>query len=187
MWQPVYRYFILHKKLNIPGIGSFNVETSAARLDFANRLLHAPLPVIRFTPGQQSVERSFFDYLAASFSISTTEAVKQYNDYCYHLLQRAETQGSLHLPGIGTLRKEFEKTFSFQPENGVDLYFTDLPAERVIRREQPHAITVGETETTTTEMQERLDEPPKRDNWWVYAAALALLAVAAIIYYHSRY
>src|SRR6476469_7797768 len=109
MWQAAYEYFILYKLLSIPGMRSFKIEPLVARLDFANKLLHAPLPAVRFSHDQQSADKSFYGYLSEQFNINETEAIKRYHDFCYQLQQRVDEKGVVELKGIGTLKKEFNK------------------------------------------------------------------------------
>jgi hypothetical protein len=43
IYDELYRYFILHKQLNIPGIGHFQLQRSPASGDFNNKRVDPPL------------------------------------------------------------------------------------------------------------------------------------------------
>jgi hypothetical protein len=184
MWQTAYEYFILYKQLSIPGVGSFKIEPLVARLDFANKLLHAPLPAVRFSHDEQSADKNFYEYVSHQFNISETEAIKRYHDFCYELQQDIESKGNVELKGIGILKKEFSKTYSFQPSNETDRYFPDVKVERVIRKDSRHLIRVGEDQRTNVEMEEMLSASLSHAGWKKAAIILAIIGVVLIALYY---
>jgi hypothetical protein len=184
MWQTLYEYFILYRKLTIPGIGSFQVEPLVARLDFANKLLHAPLPAVRFTHDHQQPDHFFIKYLSDHYRIDENEASKRFNDFSDSLHDEIEKNGTVTLKGIGKLKKEFAKTYSFHPFHETDRYFPDVKVERVIRKHSKHYIKVGEAQKTNVEMEELLQNESGADQWKRYALVLAITAIVAIVVYH---
>ncbi|MDB5230733.1 MAG: hypothetical protein JWN76_1538 [Chitinophagaceae bacterium] len=184
MWETVYRYFILNGELSLPGIGTFNIERTVTRSDFANRQIHPSVPVIRFTHDHKPADKEFYQYLSIKSSISEQEAIKQFHDLV-HVFQTGLTNtGKTRLQGIGTLIKEFSHTFSFQPEWDAADFYKSVAAERIIRRN---------TETPPEEIKPVLkkkkiikQEPVAgpRKSWIVPAIILTIIAIAAIVYYY---
>jgi nucleoid DNA-binding protein len=186
MYDSLYKYLILYKKLNIPGIGSFAIEQIPARLDFLNKQLHSPLPVIRFNLGNAVADKHFYDFLAKEKGLQEWEAIRQFNDLTFEIKNTVNSKGMVELPGIGTLKKEFTDTYSFQPAGSLQPYFPDVAAERIIRKNATHSVKVGDAEKSSTEMQELLaPEKPKKSQWVKYAIILAVLGAAAIAYYYA--
>ncbi len=185
MTESLYKYLILYKKLALPGIGCFTVEQVPARLDFANKQLHAPLPAIRFSAGNVQADRHFFTFLANDLHSTDLEAIQQFNETVLRLKQELNSTGTIQLPQIGTLKKEFADTYSFQPAVSLQLYLPDINAERVLRNES-HTVMVGERERSSDEMRELLaDDNRSRHKWWIYAIILGVLGIAALVYYYT--
>jgi hypothetical protein len=185
MTESLYKYLILYKKLALPGIGYFTVEQVPARLDFANKQLHAPVPAIRFSTGTQQADRHFFDFLSADLQVTDLQAIQQFNETVLQLKQQLNSTGTLVLPFIGSLKKEFEGQFSFQPATSLQAYLPDINAERVLRNET-HTVMVGERERSSEEMRELLADTGNRNGkWWIYAIILGVLGIAALIYYYT--
>lgn len=182
MWETVYRYFILQGELSLPGIGTFNIERTVTRSDFANRQIHPAIPVIRFTHDQIGVEKAFYQYLSRSHRISEEEAIQQFQDIVHYYQTALVQDGKARLQGIGTLIKEFSNTFSFQPEWDVTDFYRSVPAERIVRRnrepaaDEPLAILTGENKTA--EKRQVVE-----GRWLVRALILAIAGIAAIVYF----
>lgn len=186
MYDSLYKYLILYKKLNIPGIGSFVIEQIPARLDFLNKQLHSPLPVIRFNLGNAVADKHFYEFLAKEKGWQEWEAVRQFNELVFDLKNAVNTKGTVELPGIGSLKKEFADTYSFHPMSSVQSYLPDVAAERIIRKNTTHSVKVGDAEKSSTEMQELLSaEKTKKAQWIKYAIILALAGAAVIAYYYA--
>ena len=85
MYTELYKYLILHKQLNIPGIGRFEIEKKPADIDFATRVVNAPKYNIAFRQVEVMPSRKFFNWLEAELGISEMDAVKKFNDFTYDL------------------------------------------------------------------------------------------------------
>jgi len=184
MHNLLHSYLLQYKRLSIPGVGSFTVEHIPARLDFPNKTLHPPLPVIRFNTDTAAADKQLFKYLSGQFNLNETEAIRHFNDFAFDFKNDITNNGEAVLPGIGKISKAFTNAYTFQPEASLHGYFPDLKVERVIRENVEHTIRVGEDEKTSTQMQELLAEEPRKDLWWVYAIILAAIGIGAIVYYH---
>ncbi len=187
MLNNLQKYFILYKKLSLPGIGWFSAEESAARLDFTEKKLQAPSQVVNFYPQAALPNKVFFQFLSQELAVEETQAIRHFNQFIFDLKDQLSNSGSIALPGIGKLYKNEKNEYEFQSENWMSDYFPDLSAERIIRQGAEHTIRVGEEEKTNTQMHEMLfieEKNTSTDYWWLYAVILALLGIAALIYYN---
>ncbi|RFM27574.1 hypothetical protein [Deminuibacter soli] len=184
MMQTLYKYLILNKKLALPGIGYFTVEHVPARLDFASKKMYPPISVIRFSGDKVQADRHFFAFVSDDLQVNEVEAIQQFNNTLLEIKKQIADNGVAVLPQIGSLRKEFSNTYSFQPAASAGDYTPEVTAERVIRHEA-HTVKVGEAERTSEEMREMLaDGGSRKSRWWIYALILAALGGGAIAYYY---
>lgn len=177
----------------IPGIGTFTVEQLPGRLDFLNKQLHSPIPVIRFNMDKTAQpDKSMYEFIMEDMGgISEIDAIKKFNDLTFFLQSELSKKGEATLPGVGKLQKEFGDTYSFQPEQSVQQYFPDTVAERVVRKDATHEVKVGEDIRNSNEMKTLLkdddddddEKAPAADKWWLYAIILAIVALIALICY----
>ena len=72
----VARYLSFRKQVSLQGIGTFSVEQLPARLDFPNRLLHAPQSILHFSSTAQPDEE-FEHWLSEELHISHTDVKEQ--------------------------------------------------------------------------------------------------------------
>ena len=188
MFQIFRKYLVLYKKLTLPGVGSFVVEDIPARLDFTNKTIYSPLSVIRFSLEVSSFDRYFFYFLSQELHIDEISAIRKFTDISYQLQRQLNSEGIAELPGIGTLRKEFEQTYTFHPAYSLQEYFPDVVAERVVRKNSSHTVRVGEDDRSSEEMLELLadEENVRNDRWWLYAILLAASGIGALIYYYHH-
>jgi hypothetical protein len=177
MQQALYKYLIIHKKLHLPGIGSFTVEEVNSRIDFSRDQLIAPAQVIRFSNEHAPAGHSFHQFIASECHLPETAAVQQFNDLLYSF----RSGEAIQLQGIGKLNKTFANQYSFQPAYETADYLPVLPLrEKLPVKQAPVADTVvNETVVADTEEPEAEDTPKNR--WWIWALVIAILAIAAIL------
>ncbi|HXL55482.1 MAG TPA: hypothetical protein VN958_04445 [Chitinophagaceae bacterium] len=183
MHQYIHKYFALYKNVTLPGIGSFNTEKQNARLDFINKTLHPPVPIIRYDKYDRTDER-FYNFLSRETGVSENDMINNFNHFTEQLKEQLETKHVLQLQGIGILTKN-ASGYSFVADNTVQTFFPDLIAERVIRQNAEHTVKVGEEHKTSTQMHKELRQiEVKKDNWFVTALILGAIGVVAIALYY---
>lgn len=194
MYESLYKYLIFYKRLALPNIGVLSVEQVPGRLDFLNKQLHSPIPVIRFaTDRSVAADKQLFEFLASDMGISTIESIKKFNELSFYIKDELARHGEFVLSGIGTLKKEFGENYAFQPEVSIQQYFPEATAERIVRKEATHTVKVGEKERTikinageeTETTEDEVEEGP--DRWWMYALILGILGLAALVYYYKTH
>lgn len=184
MFLSLQKYFILHKNLNLPGIGKLAVEQDPARFDFTEKKIYPPKQVINFYPQKNNADKEFFTFLSDDLHTDEVNAIRQFNDFIFEIKNLLSNRGFVTLPGIGDLVID-NNIYSFRPAYNTDSYYSPLSIERVIRKNAEHIIRVGENEHTNIEMQQMLGETEnaRKDYWWVYAILLTVAGVTALVYH----
>lgn len=194
MHSTLHKYLALHKKLDIPDVGSLSVEPTPATLQFADKQFLPPASVICFTPDTQPINNHFFSFLAREWNLDKVIAIRRFKDEADSIAGELQQTGAYDLAGIGVLRKEGADEPTFTPSKFFSQpLFAALPAERVLRRDAQHTVLVGEQEhikahtdyQTTDEVL--YEEAPAKEKWKLYALILAILAVLMIVYYYAAY
>lgn len=163
-----------HKKICVlPGIGKLVLVTKSAESDFANQLVDAPRQQIVFTPGAQ--HESLFNEFSAISDL---------------MKRKLDETGSVNLAGIGIFNKTADNKIEFEPVLVDEDLLFPVTAPRVVRENAPHAILVGDKETTSVEMTEFLsdeEEKPSKPKWWLWAIVLGAIGLSLLALYIYQY
>ncbi len=187
MYQELYQFFLLHKQLPVPGIGTFLLERKPAVIDFPNRKVNPPVYSIALGSPGLSPSAQFFTWLAHAFHISDNDAVVRFNDFVFDMKKQIAEGDIINWDGMGTLSRGLSGDIKFIPAI-AGMLEEPLQAEKVIREKAGHMVRVGEEEKTSVEMTEMLNKPEeKRSYWWVPAVAVMLLAVMFTGWYFSEH
>jgi len=188
MYGELYQYLILHKQLNIPGIGTFLLERKPADIDFVNKIVNPPAFTVALHHGNATPSKKVFNWLASTLDISERDALIRFNDFAVDLKNRILTGDKLQWNGIGTLSKGMAGEIRFEASLKDMKTGTPVPAIKVIREHAEHTVRVGEQEKTSSEMIEMLapaGEEEKKTYWWGIALIAGLLAFIFIALYFS--
>jgi hypothetical protein len=184
MYSALYEYLLHHKKLAVPGIGTFLLVREPAVIDFPERQIHAPRYAINLEEGEVTVSRKFFHWLSAILHIPELDAIRRFNDFVFDLKKDLGSGNLVRWKGIGHLQKGEDGRLLFK---GVEARAASIPAEKVIRENAAHSVRVGETERTSAEMTALLHTPQKRSrSWWLLPLLLGLLAISFLVVLLSR-
>lgn len=181
----VARYLSFRKQLSLQGIGTFSVEQLPARLDFPNRLLHAPQSLLHFSSTAQPDEE-FEHWLSEELHISHTAVKEQQQILLANFQHGLSEKNAVEWKGIGAFTKDENKILHFT--SAFETEVTEpVKAEKVIRKNAEHLVRVGEDEKTNTEMEELLFGNQKKTykSFWFIALALLLIGIVAIWYHQS--
>ena len=188
MYGELYQYFVLHKQLNVPGIGTFLLERKPAISDFPNKVVLPPSYAISLQSGGTTPSRYFFNWLAAALRISDRDAVIRFNDFVYDLKKQLSSGTIIEWTGIGTLKKDPGQEINLDPSLKEFTYEAPVIARKVIRENAEHTIRVGEEEKTSVEMLEYFHhEEPKKNFWWAWALAIGILITIFIGWFFSEH
>ncbi len=188
MYRELYQYFIQHKNLDVPGIGTFLLERKPAQGDFLNKKINPPVHTIVLLPNSNSPSNFFFTWLADVLKISDSDAPVRFNDFVYEVKKKIDSGDTVNWKGIGILSKGLAGEIKFVPINEELVLEQPVPAVKMIRDNAEHTMRVGEQERTSSEMMEILMRPEKRTSyWWTYGLAVGLLAIMFIGWYFSEH
>ena len=187
MYPLVYKYLVINKKVSVPGIGNFLIDTAPAFIEQGNQL-QPPVSHILFKPETALADKKFYEFLAAEMHIDDIDAIKRFHEFAYELKGNASFAEGLQFPGIGTLKKQPNGSFAFQEEKSFVQSYKPIQlsqaivAEKRSTKETP-AIAPDYSDIELTPVAQ-LDDEAIRDFWWVYAIILALIGIGAIVYYY---
>ena len=192
MNQYLHKYLVLNKKLSIPDVGNFIIESNGAQLDSVNGILYAPSPIILFKQDAAKADKFFFDFLAQEMGTDEVVAIRSFHDYLYKIKSSLNTSQGSNIPGIGRLKKEENGYILFSPEKNLQELLPQIKiganypiAKKVatIDFDQDHELTAQE-EDDIKEIMGQETEEQRADNWWVYALILLLIGVGALLFYY---
>jgi len=174
----------------MPGIGTFGVEQIPATMDFENKKLTPPTQNIKLETNEIATDTySLYNYLAKELNVNESEAARRFKDFTHDIEKQTAANGTLLLPGIGKLRKDYSG-YVIDPETDSkqvlpDLWVTKSQAAStglldVYAQVQPSIIKQSKIESTT----DRLVVTEKEDYWWVIAIVLAIMGLGALLYYY---
>lgn len=187
MYGELYQYLILHKQLNIPGIGTFLLERRPADIDFVNKIINPPAFTVALHHGNTTPSKKVFNWLASTRNISEPEALTQFNDFALDIKNKILTGDKLEWDGLGTLSKGMAGEIRFEASLKDMKAGTPVPAIKVIREHAEHTVRVGEQQITSSQMIEMLapGDERKKSYWWGIALIAGLLAFIFIALYFS--
>ena len=187
MYNELYQYLILHRQLNIPGVGTFLLERKPADIDFANKVVNPPSYTVALHHGIETAPARQFNWLADALGLPEGDAIDQFNDFAANLKNEILAGKKLQWNGVGILSKglageiRFEATMKDMPAG------EPVPASKVLREKAAHTVRVGEDEKTSEEMIEFLNPAEKKRSYeWIMTLIVAVLALAFLIWHFMQ-
>ena len=188
MFQLLYKYLILHKQANLPGLGVFHIERVPPQLDFSNKVFTPPAFAITFKAGAPVVDERFYAFISREQKMEESEAKRIFNDFSYSLSKELDNKKSVQVNEIGQLFINENGQLQLQTSQRLNNYFPAVSTERVALTEPVKSIP--ETNTNVTDLAEETavttEEPAaiKKDYWWIAAIIIAIIAIGSICYYY---
>jgi hypothetical protein len=183
MYEELYRYFIQHKKLAVPGVGTFLLERKPAVNDFVNKQINPPIYSVALQATVDPPSIHFFKWLAGALHISDHDAIIRFNDFVFDFKKQINDGSIIEWRAMGAISKGLAGEMKFDPAIRPALE-RPVVAEKVIREKSEHMVRVGEDQKTSAEMTEMLNLPEiKRSKWWITALVGGLLALLFIGWY----
>ena len=188
MYGELYQYLILHKQLNMPGIGTFLLERKPAHIDFVNKIAEPPAYTVALHHGNVPASKNVFNWLSAKLDISELDAVRRFNDFAIDIKNKVMAGDKLQWDGVGVFSKGMAGEIRFEAILKDMKAGVPIPALKVMRENAEHTMRVGEQEKTSSQMIEMLAPgSDKSIHWWGIALIVGLLAFIFIgIYLSSK-
>ena len=150
----IVRFLSTHKRVSLKGIGSFSVEHLPARLDFPNRLLHAPETILHYA-AEAEEDAAFDQWLVQELRLPSDEIKTLRQNFTEEFKRILTGKNEVEFAGLGRFEKDGNQlihfTSAFETIVGMPVV-----AEKIIRKNTSHSIRVGEEEKTNVEMEELL-------------------------------
>ena len=109
LYELFYKYLILNGRASMPGIGTFGVQQIPATMDFENKKLNPPTQSIKLESSEIATDTySLYNYFAKELNVNENEAQRKFQDFCHDIQKQAATNGSVLLPGIGRLKRDYK-------------------------------------------------------------------------------
>ncbi len=190
MYQFLYKYFILNKKISLPEIGNFYLNEIPAKIDFVAQNLKAPEQIVQFTRENLAVDQKIFYFLSEEMNISEVEAIRKLNDFSRQI-KHTEKGKAIELPGLGILTKNNNDEFQFQSQVIAQKILPEISLNTPVITNAHLAELYGSGETKIIAQkavpipeEEKIQLKEQDDYWWVYAIILSIMGVGALLYYY---
>ncbi|HMZ46905.1 MAG TPA: hypothetical protein PKG56_05620 [Chitinophagaceae bacterium] len=189
MYPYIYKYFILNKKLSLPGIGCLIIENCKATFNDNKNAILPPNPTINFSTTTTLADKSFYHFLATELHIEEVDAIKNFHDFSYQLQNGINKANGIVLPGIGTIKKHPSGSLEFETEVDANQYLSEInlsgnkkKTTAAIVAEQQHIFTPPIIDEVNSEDGNNSTQKQTKDYWWIFAILLALIGIVAIYY-----
>lgn len=106
MLDHIYPYLLVHKKLQLAGIGTLEMVPVSAAIDPSGLHISAPYEKINFTPGQVLTNTSFIAWVAALDHIDIETASSTTHAAIEELASSLQLQQPVLIAGVGNFCKE---------------------------------------------------------------------------------
>lgn len=187
MFTELYKYLLQHKKLSVPGIGTFLLQRHSALADFPARKMHAPYYSVSFEDEAGIPGTQFYQQLAPVLGGTEREAVIRFNDFIFSFKNNIDKGDQINWTGVGVIKKALNGGVQFSPAIPL-IQEEPVTAEKVLRQKAEHTVRVGEEEKTAEEMTAYFNQPDEKKSYWgVWAAVLALAAFLFIGWHLSKH
>ncbi|MBC7946654.1 MAG: hypothetical protein H7Y42_02160 [Chitinophagaceae bacterium] len=184
MYRELYDYLILHKQLNIPGVGLFAIERKPSQTDITQRIISSPAYTITMQATSAPPAKRFFNWLSERLELSYPDTIVQYNGFAIELRNRILSGTKVNWKEVGVLSRGMGGEIKFDSQFKERSIDQPITAVRVIRDKAVHSVRVGEQHKTSREMTEWL-QPVVRSTsrWWVPATIVGALLFIIIVFY----
>ena len=175
------------KECSLPGIGHFKMAARPARLDVASKEIFPPFDEILFDEEEVHLRKDLVSYVSTQQNVKEDDAAETINNWCLDALRLLDAGESIYLQSLGSLKKNETGSIFFHNSH-EHLLYDILPAERVIHKDEQHAVLVGDKETTTSAMNEfyNSDVVVKKRAWWkIWAIVLFAVCLLILIIHFS--
>lgn len=186
MQDLISSYLIQTKECNLPAIGKISLVTSSNEVDIANKKIMPAEEKVVFSSREDRHIAGIVKYISEKENIDENEAGEKFKMWCQQAKERIGAGEKIVLNSLGFFEKNIAGTISFKNER-TSLFFESVRAERVIHKNEEHAVLVGDRETTSSVMNQFLNEEEIVDDSRWKIAAIVFLAIAVIVLFIHFY
>lgn len=184
MFYLLYQYLIENTSLCLPGIGTLELVEIPAQLDIAEKKIVAPQRIVQLSAGGTNPDNkhSVMRFICRRLHINEEQAWNLFQDFSNSIQSNLAIDGIAHWENLGCFQKDESRNIQFVQTVPWSEYLSPVFAERVIRHDVEHNMTVGNRETTNIAMQQYYNETETlpKDYWWVWAIIIFISSVIAV-------
>jgi hypothetical protein len=183
MFQLLHQYLIENSNLHLPGIGTLEFAEVPARLDVADKQMQAPHRTLRLNSDSNTLNKhALMGFLSRQLDISEEQSYSVFQQFSASINTSLGTKRILYWDNLGAFQKDETGAVQFVQTSDLNQYMPPVNADRMIRQNAEHTMTVGDTETTNTAMQEYYDEPELavKDYWLIWAIVIFVVSAGLI-------
>lgn len=187
MQKIIASYLVQKKECNLPGIGNFKINMVPASLDVANKKMFPPAAEIIFSEGDVHLQRDLVNYVSTRQKVDEQQAAENITKWCHNASESLDAGEKINFESIGSLQKNTAGNIFLRAKKEFRLYDA-VSAERVVHKNEEHAVLVGDTQTTSAAMSEyyKTDTVFERKiSWKTWAIVLGSLSLLALIIHFS--
>ncbi len=173
-------YFIQQRTVNLPGIGSFELDRIPAQVDQVSGAIKAPSYTIRYDSMHDIPSKEMFAYISRKRNISEWEAIGVVNNFSMNLKDQLKKGQRFEWEGIGSLENSSSGQLIFDPVNNRYDFLPDLNALST-QSMSGEAVSTGDHHGAIT-WNDELVTVEARTSWWVAAAVIAAVALVMIFF-----
>jgi hypothetical protein len=172
MLDHIYPYLLVHKKLQLAGIGTLQLIPVSAAIDPSGLSISAPYEKINFTPAQVATSSSFIAWVSALDHVDIDTASSTTNQAIEELASSIQLRQPILIAGVGHFYNE-----------GVGISFT--PHEPVYPIQEALPLPTDLQWSFKKGLLYKAQSLSVMDTyWWVAAILLFAAGAAAIINYY---
>jgi nucleoid DNA-binding protein len=187
MQDYIQKYLSHNREVVVSGLGAFKVIKNTPEWQAVPQQFVAPTTDIVWTASSEATTEQFINYIAQTKKISLTSAIDFINNEIAIMGNLIDKNGFDEWIGLGTFKRDTLRKITFVPNETLQ-YSKMVAAEKVIRKNEVHTMTVGEQETTNTAMEAFYSEPEKKPfKWWLWPLIIGVGGIAYILYYYFVY
>lgn len=184
MTECLVRYFAENKECPLPGIGSIILKETQAHIDFGGRIIESPKSFLQFS-NVEIIDVSLLSLIEKEFQCDTDIAKEQLTRFV-ESIKALPFQSSMSIGALGNLKKNENNEIELEPLSNLSIYQEDISAQKLVKHNAPHAILVGDKETTREAMQEYYQEdvPVWKSKWWIASVVILVLSGILILLHY---
>ena len=189
MQDIITSFLVQTKECSLSGIGKFRIVTTPAELDIANKKMFPPTDEILFTGKPDNTSEELVKYIAHKKNITKKEAEEKLKNWYESVKEKLNAGEKITFQSVGSLQKNASGNIFLHSQKPLN-FFEPVAAHRVIHKNAEHAVLVGDRETTSSVMNQFLQEEEivKKSTWKIIAIILLAIALAILFihfYTHS--
>jgi hypothetical protein len=172
MLDHIYPFLLVHKKLQLSGIGTLQMVPVSAAIDAGGLSIAAPYEKINFIPEQVSTDSSFAAWVAALDHIDMDTAISRTSLAIEELVASIQLNQPVHIASVGHFQKQ-GAGISFIPHEPIYLVQEALPITGGLQWSFKKGFLYTQAAKSIMDTY-----------WWVAALILAIAGAAAIANYY---